>query len=132
MVSVATILALEIQMSFIHGVADSMEDLPPSFRQNVAQSFNDALENHIPPALELMIHTTVTNALTTALPPLLAPIRNTLTRIENKMERMETKLTRVEIMQAKVSFCVSTHVCCKSMSIINPRCSISLKAVGQM
>jgi hypothetical protein len=108
------------------GVADALEDLPPSFRQiikdNVAQSFNDALENPMPAAFQLNIQETITAALTTALPPLLAPMRDSLTRMETKMERMETKLesvetklTQVGITQAKVSipmqnFCV-IHPC---------------------
>ena len=135
-----------ILISFIRGVADTMEDFPPRFHQtinnNVAQSFNDAFENHIPNALQLMILTTITNALASALPPLLAPINNTLTRMETKveridtkmeridtkmeridtkmermetkMERMETKLTRVGVMQAKVS--VPIHIYCTFMS----------------
>ena len=65
-----------------------------------------------------MIRTTNTNALAAALPPLLAPINNTLTRMETKVERidtkMETKLTRVEVMQAKVS--VPIHIYCTFMS----------------
>ena len=127
MVSVALILASV--MTFMCRVADTMEDLPPRFHQiiddNVAQSFNDAFENHIPAALQLMIHTTVTNALTVALPPLLAPIHDTLTHMETKIEHMETKiecmetkLTWVEIMQAKVS--IPTHICCTSMSNYKP------------
>ena len=107
-----------ILISFIRGVADTMEDFPPRFHQtindNVAQSFNDAFENHIPNALQLMILTTITNALAAALPPLLAPINNTLTRMETKMERMETKLTRLEVMQAKVS--VPIHIYCTFVS----------------
>ena len=91
-----------------------MEDLPPSFHQtindNVAHAFNDAIKN-IPEALQLMINTTVTNALAAALPPLLAPINDALTR-------MDTKLTHVQIMQAKVS--VPIHICGPSMSIYKP------------
>jgi hypothetical protein len=91
-----------------------MEDLPPRFRQtindNVEQSFNDAFKNHIPAALQLMIQTTITNALAAALPPLLAPINDT-------PARMDTKLTRVEVMQAKVS--VPIHICYTSMP--NPK-----------
>ena len=105
---------LTSMISFIRGIADTIEALPPRFHQtindNVAQSFNDAFENHIPAALQNMIQTTITNALAAALPPLLAPINGTLTRMETKLTRMETKLTRVEIMQAKVS--VSIHNIC--------------------
>ena len=136
MVSVCGIyLGTVIQKGFIRGVANTMEDLPPRLQEtiddNVTQSFNDAFENHIPAALQLMIHTTITNALAAALPPLLAPMNDTLTRMETKvermetkvermetkMDRMETKLTRVEVMQAKVS--VSIHICCTSRS--NPK-----------
>jgi hypothetical protein len=98
-----------------------MEDLPPRFRQiisdNVAQSFDDAYQNNVPAALQLMIRTTVTDALAVALPPLLTPmndmmarmdtkltrVETKLTRVDTKLTNVETKLTRVEITQAKVS-----------------------------
>ena len=127
-------------MAFICRLAYAMEDLPPRFHQtindSVAQSIDDALENHIPAALQLTIHTAVTNALNAALPPLLAPLathaaltrmETKMGRMETKMERMETKLTRVEIMQAKVR-----PMCIGGYRIINPRCLIRPKAVGQM
>ena len=101
-------------MTLICRVADTIEDLPPRLHQtindNLAQFFNDGFENHIPPAFQLMIQTAVTNALTGALPPLLAPIQDTLGRMETKVELMETKLTRLEIMQAKVSVSLNTHL----------------------
>ena len=110
-------------ISFICSVADTMEDLPPQFQEainiHVEQSFNDAFNDHIPVGLELMIQTTVTNALAASLPQLLAPINDTLTRMEAKMTRMEakmtrmeTKLTRVQIMLAKASVQVLIHFCC--------------------
>jgi hypothetical protein len=93
-----------------------MDDLAQRFHQtindNVTQSFNNVFENRIMAALELMIHTTVTNALAAALPTLLAPLAKNdtlmgmetkLMDMETKLTRMEIKLTRVEIMQAKVS-----------------------------
>ena len=130
-------------VTFIRRVAYTIEDPPPRFQQaindNVAQSFDDAFENGTPPALQLLIQTSVTNALTTALPPLLAPINDTLarleaktgqietkltrmetklTRMETKLTQMETKLTRVEITQAKVS--IPIWVCRTSMSNYKP------------
>ena len=105
------------------GVADALEDFPPSFCQiikdNVAQSFNEFLENPIPAAFQLIVQEAIMAALTTALPPLLAPMHDSLTWMEAKMERMETnlklesvetKLTQVGIMQAKVS--IPIHIFC--------------------
>jgi hypothetical protein len=150
-------------ISFIRrlGVADTtMEDgLRPGLREainaNVDQSINDIFEDHIPPALELMIETAVTNALTAALPnalaaalpnalaaalpnalaaafpPLLAPMDAKLTRVVNEQKDMSATLTRVEIIQAKVLSVEILHICCQIINLNFTRCLINHKAVGQ-